>query len=192
MVDSQPLEWSFSADAPAEDRTRPAEELVEAIRGNRPVTVENAIIEGNVDLTYAKYSHRLSIKNTIFEGPFDASEARFGQSVDLTGCEFRQNVMFFAARIDGQFVLTGVKIHGGEAPAGSEESCQGRNFDQIDVTPPFRRRPVLHAGGRRGGRSPRGDFSGRQSRFRACQNRRSFLLRVEIDDACRDSRRREA
>ena len=127
MVEQQALDWSFSNTQPESARTRPAQDLVEAIRSNRPVKVEWAIIEGDVDLHDVNYPHRLIIRHTIFNGHFDASEGRFARTVDLTACEFQHNVNFFDARIGGQLLLTQAKIRRAAA-----EDVPG-NFSHVRV-----------------------------------------------------------
>ena len=118
MTDQQPLNWSFQPTQPESERTRAAEDLVEAIRSNRPVKVESAVIEGDVNLSDVDYAHRLVIRDTVFAGQFNANEGRFGRTVDLTGCEFHDNVSFFDARIDGQLVLERAKIRRTGADGG--------------------------------------------------------------------------
>ncbi len=104
-----------------------AAELVSRIREGRPVRLDGAIVEGDVDLDGVEYPHRLVLTHTVFLGHVRMSEARFAHTVDLSGCEFRQNLNLFAARVDGQLKLPRARIYRGDRPP------LRHNFDQIEV-----------------------------------------------------------
>jgi hypothetical protein len=104
-----------------------AAELVNALRDDRPLHLEGAVVEGDVHLTAADYSHRLVVQNTVFRGHVHLSEGRFAHTVDLSGCEFREGINLFATRIDGQLKLPRAIIRRGERQAIVH------NFDQIEV-----------------------------------------------------------
>jgi len=127
MAIPQAAERPFDRPRPGAGQATPAAELVAAIREGRPVRLDGAVVEGDVDLDGAEYPHRLVLTNTVFLGRVNLSEARFGHSVDLSGCELRQNVNFFAARVDGQLKLPRARIFRGDRPPVRH------NFDQIEV-----------------------------------------------------------
>jgi cytoskeletal protein CcmA (bactofilin family) len=108
------------------ERTHPAAELVAAIRSRQPVRLDGAVVEGDVDLDAVDYPHKLVIVNTVFLGHVHVTEGRFAHTVDLSGCEFRQNLNFFGTRVDGQLKLQRARIFLGEKPVR-------HNFDQIEV-----------------------------------------------------------
>lgn len=124
---SPSLEWVFRKDQPESERTRSAEELVAALREDRPIRVEWAIVEGEVHLNSAAYSHRLVLHHTVFTGHFHLSEGRFAHTVDLSGCDFREGINLFGTRVDGQLKLQKATIRRGERPPVVH------NFDQIEV-----------------------------------------------------------
>jgi hypothetical protein len=109
-------------------QTLQASELAAAIREGRPVRLDGATVEGDLDLDGAEVPHRLILTNTVFLGRVHLTEARFGRTVDLSGCEFRQNLNLFAARVDGQLKLARARILRGDRPPIRH------NFDQIEVT----------------------------------------------------------
>jgi len=127
MVDQQPLEWVYDPADPEHERTHAAHELIDAIRNDRPVEIESAVINGDVDLKAVDSGRKLVIRKSVFTGHVDLSEARFARSVDLSGCEFQQNLRFAAARVDGHLLLAGAKIRRGIGePAGE-------NFGHLEV-----------------------------------------------------------
>ena len=96
------------------------------IREGRPVRFDGVVVEGDLDLDGVEYPHRLILTNAVFLGYVRMNEARFAHTVDLSGCEFRQGLSFFAARVDGQLKLPRARIsRGGRSPV--------HNFDQIEV-----------------------------------------------------------
>lgn len=105
-----------------------AEELARLLREGKPVKLEGAVIEGDLDLDGLAYPHRLTLTHTVFLGHVRLTEARFAHTLDLTDCEFRQNVNFFATRVDGQLKLRRARIGRGDRPPVRH------NFDQIEVT----------------------------------------------------------
>lgn len=96
------------------------------IREGRPVRLDGAVVEGDVDLDGVEYPHRLLLTNTVFRGHVHLNEARFAHTVDLSGCEFQRNLNLFAARVDGQLKLPRARILEGGRPVR-------HNFDQIEV-----------------------------------------------------------
>jgi hypothetical protein len=104
-----------------------AEELAEALRQGRPVRLDGAVVEGELDLDGLEYPHRLILTHVVFLGHVHLNDARFRHTVDLSGCEFRQGVNFFATRVDGQLKLAKVRILRGDRPPVRH------NFDQIQV-----------------------------------------------------------
>src|SRR6185295_4824040 len=100
----------------AEDRTLKAETLVGMIRAGRPVRIDGAVVEGDVDLDGVEYPHRLILTNCVFLGHLHLTEARFAHTVDLSGCEFRESLNLFATRVDGQLKLPRVRICRGSHP----------------------------------------------------------------------------
>ncbi len=127
MAIPQPAERLLDEPRSTPGSVLPAAELTEAIREGRPVRLDGAVIEGDVDLDGVAYSHRLILTNTVFLGHLRLTEARFGHTVDLSGCEFRQNLSLFAARVDGQLKLPRARILRGDRPPIRH------NFDQIEV-----------------------------------------------------------
>jgi hypothetical protein len=104
-----------------------AEDLVASIRSGRPVRLDGAVIEGDVELDGVEHPHRLILTNCVFLGHLHLTEARFAHSVDLSGCEFREGLNLFATRVDGQLKLPRVRICRGTRP------LVHHNFDQIEV-----------------------------------------------------------
>lgn len=121
----QPL--TQEAPEAAHDPTLKAETLVAMIRAGRPVRIDGAVIEGDVDLDGVEHAHRLILTNCVFLGHLHLTEARFAHTVDLSGCEFRQSLNLFATRVDGQLKLPRVRICRGSHP------LIRHNFDQIEV-----------------------------------------------------------
>ncbi|OHB78801.1 MAG: hypothetical protein A2V98_05315 [Planctomycetes bacterium RBG_16_64_12] len=128
MADQQPLKWSYHLADPEHQRTHPAHELLDALRGDQPVEIEAAVINGDLDLENLDYAHKLVIRNTVFTGHVDLSEGRFARTVDLTGCEFQRDLNFFGARIDGQLLLAEAKIRKAVQDQATE------NFGRLEVT----------------------------------------------------------
>ncbi|MEA2602456.1 MAG: hypothetical protein QOF89_3448 [Acidobacteriota bacterium] len=110
-----------------EDPTLQAGELVKRIRSGRPVRIDGAVIEGDVDLDGVEYPHRLILTNCVFLGHLHLTEARFAHTVDLSGCELRESLNLFATRVDGQLKLKRARICRGTRPPIHH------NFDQIEV-----------------------------------------------------------
>ena len=108
------------------ERTWPAADLAAAIRAHKPIRLDGAVVEGDLDLDAVDYPHKLVIVNTLFLGHVHVTEGRFAHTVDLSGCEFRQNLSFFGTRVDGQLKLRRVRIFRGDKPVR-------HNFDQIEV-----------------------------------------------------------
>ena len=121
------LEWVFGQDRPEDERIRPAEELAAALREDRPIRLEGAVVHGEIRLDGIAYSHRLVVHNTVFTGHVHLTEGRFAHTVDLSGCEFREGLNLFDTRIDGQLKLPRTVIRKGERRAVVH------NFDQIEV-----------------------------------------------------------
>lgn len=96
------------------------------IRDGRPVRIDGAVVEGDLDLDGVEYPHRLLLTNTVFRGHVHLNEARFAHTVDLSGCEFQRNLNLFAVRVDGQLKLPRAHILEGGRPVR-------HNFDQIEV-----------------------------------------------------------
>ena len=104
-----------------------AAELAALLREGKPVKLDGAVIEGDLDLDGLVYPHRLSLLHTTFLGHVHLTEARFAHTLDLTDCDFRQSVNLFATRVDGQLKLRRARIRGGDRPPVRH------NFDQIEV-----------------------------------------------------------
>jgi hypothetical protein len=121
------LEWVFCRDLPESERTRPAADLLSALRAGRPIHIDGAVIDGDVQLAAADYAHKLVILHSVFRGQLHLTECRFAHTVDLTGCEFREGINLFATRIDGQLKLPRAVIRRGARPPVVH------NFDQIEV-----------------------------------------------------------
>src|SRR6185295_14344520 len=127
MAIPQSAEPLFDTARTGERVTLPAGELVAAIREGRPVRLDGVVIEGDLDLDGVDVPRRLIVTNSVFLGHVHLTEARFGHTVDLSGCEFRQNLNLFAARVDGQLKLPRARILCGDRPPIRH------NFDQIEV-----------------------------------------------------------
>lgn len=108
------------------ERTHPAADLAAAIRRHKPVRLDGVVVEGDLDLDAVDYPHKLVIVNTVFLGHVHVTEGRFAHTVDLSGCEFRQNLNFFGTRVDGQLKLQRARILRGGKPVR-------HNFDQVEV-----------------------------------------------------------
>jgi hypothetical protein len=127
MSSPLPAEPAFDKAKSGPGPVLPAAELAAAIREGRPVRLDGALIDGDLDLGGAEYGLRLIITNSAFLGRVNLTEARFGHTVDLSGCEFRQNLSLFAARVDGQLKLQRARILSGDRPPVRH------NFDQVEV-----------------------------------------------------------
>jgi len=105
-----------------------AAELALLLREGQPMRLEGAVVEGDLDLDSLAYPHRLTLTHVVFLGHVRLAEARFAHTLDLSGCEFRQNLNLFATRVDGQLKLRHARIFRGDRPP------LRHNFDQIQVT----------------------------------------------------------
>ncbi len=89
----------FSAAAPAKNRTIRAEWIEEAVRRSVNVEVENAIIEGSIDLKYEVVEKELAITESVILGTVDLSYSSVNRVLDFgntTFCKpanFRNSVM---------------------------------------------------------------------------------------------------
>jgi hypothetical protein len=116
----------ISVESAGARRSLQAAELAALIWEGRPVRIDGAVVEGDLDLDGVEYPHRLILTNTVFRGHVHLNEARFGHTVDFSGCDFQRNLNVFAARVDGQLKLARARIREGGRPVR-------HNFDQIEV-----------------------------------------------------------
>jgi pentapeptide repeat protein len=89
----------FSRRTPDEQRTVPAEWIEEAVRESARVTIANAIIQGALNLRYARFPKEFSLLRCRVSGPADFSCATFEQNLILSETAFREGVDFSSASL---------------------------------------------------------------------------------------------
>jgi len=81
------------------------ERLVRRFKGCLPIPIriENAVIKGPLNLTYATFKGELSITNSVIMGPVDFSFATFERSVIFDGSQFLKKADFRASHAMADF-----------------------------------------------------------------------------------------
>ncbi|MFL5386540.1 MAG: pentapeptide repeat-containing protein [Longimicrobiaceae bacterium] len=90
-----------------------------------PVSIVNAVVDEELDFSFATFEGELSFAGTRFEQPVDLEGARFKRHADFSGCHFATGVTFRAASADFDLLLLGARVSRGSF-AGL---TVGRRFD---------------------------------------------------------------
>lgn len=100
------------------------------------ITIDKVTIDDDIRLNYIDCVYNLVVSNTTFKKDFDVSGAHFKKSLNLSGCNFEQNVNFERTQIDGNLLLTGIKIEScQDTPTGVKKVSDQKsaNFKQVYV-----------------------------------------------------------
>src|SRR5688500_18106552 len=103
LVAGQPVR--FPASDPAEERTVPAGWLIEAVRSGVEVQLENARIEGRLDLQNVHVQKDFRVEHTQFLEFADFGYSEFQRSLKLTGSVFGRAVSFDSVRFQSDVWL---------------------------------------------------------------------------------------
>lgn len=88
---------AFAPGASERERTIAAEWLAQAARKGVVISVENAVVSGDLNLGYETLSNEVMLKNCDFERPVEFSYAVFKRKIDFSESTFRQGVSFQGA-----------------------------------------------------------------------------------------------
>ena len=142
LLKGEPL--SFSADQPEEERQIPADSIAEAARAAKRVEVENAVVTGPLDLSYAEVRERFVLENVELRDPVDFSFAhfrcgiacqrvRFTRAAKFQGAVFDKHASFRRAEFAEGASFHGIEVGGLANFNGARFGGEVR-FDQAKIT----------------------------------------------------------
>lgn len=92
----------FADEASLLSRTIPAEWIQQAIMAGLPVTVENAVVKGPLDLKYETVTPIVSIIGSVIEDSVDLSYCTCSHKLDFRGTTFRGEVSFVSSTLEAE------------------------------------------------------------------------------------------
>jgi uncharacterized protein YjbI with pentapeptide repeats len=104
-----------------------------------PIRINNAVIEGSLDLRYATFNCEISITNSEFLGDVDFSFAIFDRKATFDGSLFLHSITFRGARAKGDLEFVGARFS--DCPKSDElheDSVFRADFQDLKVDYVFR------------------------------------------------------
>lgn len=125
----------FSAATPARNRTIRAEWVAEAVRRGMNVEVENAVIEGSIDLKYEVVKKALSITDSLILGTVDLSYSSVLRVLDFSNTTFCEQSNFRNSVMEAPVSLSHAKFQGkldfGDAHLKGVLQCTATIFQRV-------------------------------------------------------------
>ena len=92
-----------------------ARSIAKLVRNNKRVQIQDAIVRGPLDLSYATINQQVSLIDCVFEDPADFSYATFKRHLFLQGSTFKKGLDLEGATIDLNGRLDAIKVLSGKA-----------------------------------------------------------------------------
>jgi uncharacterized protein YjbI with pentapeptide repeats len=101
-----------------------------------PISITNAIIEGNLSLKYVSFEQEISISNSEFLGSCDFSFAIFNRTTSFIASQFYGKAFFRSSNAKCDFIITRAQFHNDvqfiEMNVGALLSAEGASFQDAD------------------------------------------------------------